>query len=103
LNIKEQKFLSFTGILLTKIKSFRRRGRFWLDPFQSLGKIIFGIGLMMIIVGGTMMFAGKLFSFGKLPGDIYIQKGNFTFFFPIVSMIIISIILTILLNVFFRK
>ncbi|MCL0032912.1 DUF2905 domain-containing protein [Peptococcaceae bacterium] len=74
-----------------------------MDPFQSIGKIIFSIGILMVIVGGAMMLTGKLFNFGKLPGDIYIQKGNFTFFFPIATMILISIILTILLNILFRK
>ncbi|MCD5405627.1 DUF2905 domain-containing protein [Peptococcaceae bacterium] len=74
-----------------------------MDPFQSIGKIIFSIGILMVIVGGAMMLTGKLFNFGKLPGDIYIQKGSFTFFFPIATMILISIILTILLNILFRK
>ncbi|MCL0068062.1 DUF2905 domain-containing protein [Peptococcaceae bacterium] len=74
-----------------------------MDPFQSIGKIIFSIGILMVIVGGAMMLTGKFFNFGKLPGDIYIQKGNFTFFFPIATMILISIILTILLNILFRK
>ena len=74
-----------------------------MDPFQSIGKVIFSIGILMVIVGGAMMLTGKLFNFGKLPGDIYIQKGSFTFFFPIATMILISIILTILLNILFRK
>jgi len=39
----------------------------------------------------------------KLPGDILIQKGNFTFYFPIVTMLLVSVVLTIIVNLFFRK
>lgn len=68
---------------------------------ESFGKMILTMGLVMIIVGGILIICEK-FGLGKLPGDIFIQKGNFTFFFPIVSTLIISLILTLLLNIFKR-
>ena len=65
----------------------------------SFGKLFISIGL--IIIGGIFLL-GEKFGLGKLPGDIFIQKGNFTFFFPIVSTLIISLILTLILNLFKR-
>jgi len=68
-----------------------------------------GIGRMLIFLGIIFIIAGLIFvigekmGFGRLFGDIYYRKGNFSFYFPITTSIIISIILTILLNIFFRK
>ena len=53
----------------------------------------------MIVLGGILIL-GERFGLGKLPGDIFIERENFTFFFPIVSSLIISLILTLLLNIF---
>ena len=66
---------------------------------DSFGKLFITIGLFMIVLGGILIL-GEKFGLGKLPGDIFIQRGNFTFFFPIVSTLIISLILTLLLNIF---
>lgn len=60
-----------------------------------IGVIIFVIGLL-----GTFLPKG---GFPRLPGDILIQRDNFTFYFPLVSSILLSIILTILLSLFFRR
>ena len=63
------------------------------------GRILLLMGIILVLIGGILILGDK-FGLGKLPGDIFIQKGNFTFFFPIVSTLIISIILTLLLNIF---
>ncbi|WFA09855.1 DUF2905 domain-containing protein [Tissierella sp. Yu-01] len=68
---------------------------------DSLGKLIITIGLILIIIGLFITLGGK-FGIGKLPGDIYIDKGNFKFYFPITTSIIISIVLSLILK-FFRK
>jgi len=65
------------------------------------GRILLTIGMVLVVIGIVFIIGEKL-GLGKLPGDIFIQKGNFAFFFPIVSSIIISIILTLLLNLFKR-
>lgn len=70
--------------------------------FESFGKIIIGIGTFLIILGIFVYLTGKIFGLGRLPGDIFIQRGNFTFYFPLATSIIISIILTFLLNLFRR-
>lgn len=66
----------------------------------ELGKMILLLGILLVIIGGVLAFLPGI---PKLPGDILIKKGNFTFYFPIVTSIIISIILSIILNFFLRK
>ncbi len=71
--------------------------------FDSFGKTLMVIGLLLLIVGAVVHFGGKFLQLGRLPGDIQIEKENFKFYFPIVSSIVISIVLTVILNVFFRR
>jgi len=62
-----------------------------------MGRILIIIGIILIVIGSTLIFLPKLFSwFGHLPGDIRIEKENTRVFIPITSMIIISVILTLL-------
>lgn len=68
----------------------------------NIGKTLIFLGVIMIIAGALFM-AGEKMGLGRLFGDIYIKKGNFSLYFPLATSIIISIILTILLNIFFRK
>lgn len=65
------------------------------------GKHLIIIGVVLVIIGGIFLLGQKI-GLGKLPGDIYIQKGNFTFFFPVVTCIIISLILTLIAKIFRR-
>ncbi|WP_031516098.1 DUF2905 domain-containing protein [Desulfofalx alkaliphila] len=74
-----------------------------MEPIQSLGKMVLLMGVLLLVIGGLMMGFGKIFNFGKLPGDIHMQKGNLTVYFPIGTMIVISLLLTILANLFFRR
>jgi Protein of unknown function (DUF2905) len=60
-----------------------------------------GIGRLLII-SGVSLLGGKIPFLGRLPGDIVIRKDGFTFFAPIITMLIISVVLTILLNIIFR-
>lgn len=62
--------------------------------------IIFGIGL--IVLGGLIMLVSRFTSLGHLPGDIFIRSENGSFYFPIVSCILISLILSLILNLFNR-
>ncbi|MGI6066415.1 MAG: DUF2905 domain-containing protein [Bacillota bacterium] len=71
--------------------------------WQSIGRLLIGVGLFIFSIGVVMFVVGKFFNLGGLPGDIVYRKGNFTFYFPLVSCLIISIILTLLLNIIFRR
>lgn len=69
-----------------------------------IGKILVFVGLLLVIAGLAVTYAPWLINwFGKLPGDIYIKGEKGTVFIPITSMIIISIVLTIIVNIFFRR
>ncbi|MYF47458.1 MAG: DUF2905 domain-containing protein, partial [Candidatus Dadabacteria bacterium] len=66
-------------------------------------RIIIILGAVLIALGVMLPYVAKLDFFGKLPGDIKIEKENFSFYFPIVTCIVLSILLTLLGNLFFRK
>ncbi|NLK36357.1 MAG: DUF2905 domain-containing protein, partial [Gracilibacteraceae bacterium] len=51
---------------------------------QYFAKMIIALGIGMVIFG-TLLYLGGRLGFGRLPGDIYVKKGNFTFYFPIVT------------------
>jgi hypothetical protein len=68
---------------------------------SQTGKWIIIAGVLIIVIGIIIyFFHDKLNWLGKLPGDIRIEKENFRFYFPITTMIIISVLLTLLINVF---
>jgi hypothetical protein len=69
-----------------------------------IGKIFIFSGIVLVITGLAITYALWLINwFGKLPGDIHVKGDHGNFFIPITSMIIISIVLTIIINVFFRR
>jgi formate hydrogenlyase subunit 3/multisubunit Na+/H+ antiporter MnhD subunit len=59
----------------------------------DIGKIIIFIGLLLVVIGFVWMVGNKLPFIGKLPGDIAIERKNYSFYFPVTTCIIISIIL----------
>lgn len=68
----------------------------------GIGKILLIVGAIIIVIGLILVFSSHIPFLGKLPGDIVIKKENFTFYFPIVTMIIVSVVLTIIINVILR-
>jgi len=71
---------------------------------MALGKLLAIIGIVLVFIGLVVSYAPWLISwFGKLPRDIRIQDEQRFVFIPITSMLIISIILTLIINLFFRK
>jgi len=67
----------------------------------AMGKLLIIAGLVLIVIGALFVFS-KFIPIGRLPGDIYIKKGDFSFYFPLVTSIVISIILT-LISLFLGK
>jgi uncharacterized membrane protein YkgB len=66
----------------------------------ALGKMLILLGVFIILIGLLLLIGEKIPWVGRLPGDIIIRKKNFTFYFPIVTSILISIILTLLFALF---
>jgi len=64
---------------------------------SELARVLISLGIFLVIVGLMLLAIGKIPWMGKLPGDILIRKGNFTFYFPLATCILISLILTIFL------
>ena len=71
-----------------------------LNEFQQFGKILIILGVLILLLGLFFFFGDKIPFIGKLPGDIYIKKNNFTFYFPIVTSIILSLIISLILYLF---
>lgn len=63
-------------------------------------KLIIGIGVVLVVVGIIWHFGGKFFNLGRLPGDIVVEKENFRFYFPIVTCIVISVVLSLIFGLF---
>lgn len=68
-----------------------------MDGFPYIGRMLVIIGIIIILFGFILIFAGKIPLMGRLPGDIAIKKGNVIFYFPLVTCIIISLIVTLIL------
>jgi hypothetical protein len=68
---------------------------------DSLGRLLIIGGLVIAAVGLLLLLFNRL-GLGRLPGDIFIQRENVTFYFPLVTMLIISILLSVILNIFRR-
>jgi hypothetical protein len=66
----------------------------------ALGKLLILLGVFIILMGLLLMAGDKIPWIGKLPGDILIKKEKFTFYFPLTTSILISIILTLLFTLF---
>ena len=63
----------------------------------EMAKIIIVIGAVLVLIGFAMLFVQKVPFLGKLPGDILIKKENFTFYFPLTTSIVISVIVSLIL------
>ena len=63
----------------------------------GFGKSLVVVGIVLVVVGLLFSLGGKIPWLGHLPGDIYIQRGRFTFFFPVTTCLFISIIITLVL------
>jgi DUF2905 family protein len=74
---------------------------------ENIARLLVIGGVILILLGGGIYLAGKFgIPFGRLPGDIRIEGKNGSFYFPVVTSLLLSIILTIVLNLiarFFRK
>jgi Protein of unknown function (DUF2905) len=68
----------------------------------GFGKSLIYIGIALVILGLLFSLAGKIPWLGHLPGDIYVQRGRFTFYFPVTTCLLISIIMTLIVY-FFRR
>lgn len=70
---------------------------------EHFGKIVILVGVVFVLAGGVLLLFGKLgIGFGRLPGDIRFDAGENAFRFPVVSCLIVSVVLTVILNIVLR-
>jgi hypothetical protein len=69
---------------------------------EGLGRILIGVAIVLLVIGGLFLVLGRL-GLDRLPGDLVFRRGNVSVYFPIGLMILLSIVGTILLNLFFRR
>jgi hypothetical protein len=70
---------------------------------DGIGRLLILVGVVAITVGAVLLFLPRIPWLGRLPGDIVVQRERFTLYFPLATSIVVSIVLTILLNLFFRR
>lgn len=80
-----------------------------MPDFNQPGKALALVGLILVVIGGLLILFGKLADWtsemggigwlGRLPGDIWIKRDNFSFYFPITTSIVVSVLLTLVLSV----
>jgi len=73
------------------------------DGVQYIGRFLIITGVIIIVLGGLLLLSGKVPWLGRLPGDIFIQRKSFTFYFPLATSILLSIVITLILWLLGRK
>ena len=73
----------------------------------DLGKILIGFGIVVVVLGGILWlaghFTGKVPWLGRVPGDIYVERGSWRLYFPLGTSIVVSIVLSLVLWLFSRR
>ena len=70
---------------------------------DDLGKVLVGFGVLTAAIGGMLVLAGRVPWIGRLPGDIYIQRGNWSFYFPLATSLILSGLFTLVFWLWSRR
>ena len=70
---------------------------------RDVATILIAFGLLIALVGVVLLLVGRVPWIGRLPGDIHIQRGNFTFYFPLATSLLLSVVLTLLLYLLGRR
>jgi DUF2905 family protein len=69
----------------------------------DVGKLLILLGAVIVVVGLALTFGPRVPFLGRLPGDIAVDRGNVHFYFPLATGLLLSLVLTIVLNLFFRR
>jgi len=71
-----------------------------MSGLSELGRVVLVAGVVLVLVGLLLIFGGRIPWLGRLPGDIAIQRGSLRFYFPIVTCLLVSLLLTLLFRLF---
>ncbi len=70
--------------------------------FQGIGRLLVGIGVLLVVVGAAFLLLSRL-GLSRLPGDIVVHKGNWTLYAPLGLMLLLSLLLTLVINLLGRR
>jgi Protein of unknown function (DUF2905) len=70
---------------------------------HELGRALIVFGIVIVLIGVLLMFSGKIPLVGKLPGDIVVRRGGFTLYAPLMTGLVLSLLLTLVLNLWSRR
>lgn len=74
-----------------------------MHPLGEIGKVLLFLGAFLFVLGSFFLLGGKLPWVGRLPGDILIEKKNVHFYFPLGTSLLLSLVLSFFLSLFWRK
>jgi hypothetical protein len=63
--------------------------------FGDLGRFLIGLGLVIVAVGVILALGSRIPWLGRLPGDVYVKRGNWSFYFPLATSLVVSVLLTL--------
>lgn len=81
---------------------FGRAAWYSYDSMSDIGRTLIGLELVIVLVGAGILLWGRL-GLPRLPGDFVVRRGPVTFFFPLATSILLSIVLTVILNLLIRR
>jgi hypothetical protein len=70
---------------------------------QELGRVLIVAGVIAVLAGVVLMLAPRIPFLGRLPGDIVVQRGPLTLYAPLMTSLVLSVVVTVLLNLFWRR
>ena len=70
---------------------------------NDIGRALIAVGLLIALAGVVLLLVGRVPWIGRLPGDIHVQRGNFTFYFPLATSLLLSVVLTLVLYLLGRR
>ncbi len=88
---------------ISQIAQIRQGRKDMVPGMESLGKMLILFGIVLAVLGGLLLLTGKIPFLGRLPGDIIIRRENWSFYFPLTTSILISILLTLIFSLISRR
>lgn len=74
-----------------------------MSPVHEVGKLLLVFGVLLVLAGLALMLVGRVPWLGRLPGDIHIERGSWTFYFPLATSFVLSVALTLILWIIGRR
>ena len=70
---------------------------------ESLGRMLLYIGIFLVLIGGFFILMAQIPWFGRLPGDFSFDRGGVKIYLPVTTMVLVSLVLTVLMNILWRR